>query len=292
MVDVLTGRFAVSQYTTRHQSFEEDVGLLARLDVDGIELCEGKLSSDVGLRRRQLDQVRSEGLRVVSVQPTVHAPFPDSISPQVTSLEKRRERYRQTIDWVASELGDERPPLVTVTGPAPGYDFAYARSYAVEVYRALADEAADAGLKLMVEPLSPVLMHTDTFICTLVDAVALVEEVGLANFGILVDVWHLWREYGIQEQLSGLGAKLFGVQVSDWPVGEPRALADRLIPGDGCINLGELFRAIESTGFMGPYSLEIFSDDSLEGSLWREDPVRVIERSRAGIVRALAEVTG
>lgn len=84
--------FSVSQFTTWHLSFEEDVELYKRLGVDGIEICERKMSRDPAIARRQLALagVCDAGLRVASVQPRCHALFPDSMSPEPVSPEKAR----------------------------------------------------------------------------------------------------------------------------------------------------------------------------------------------------------
>jgi sugar phosphate isomerase/epimerase len=285
----LVARFAVSQYTTWNQTFEEDIALYQKLGVECLELCERKLSTDPGRRRRQIQRVRDAGMKVTSVQPAVHALFPDSMSPQVTSLKERGERFRATIAWVAEEIADQRPPLVTVSGPAPNGDLRRAHEYALESYASLADVAAEAGLAVMFEPLNPVFMNTDTFICTLAAAVALIDAVRRPNFGIVLDSWHIWREYGVLEQIERLGERILCVHLSDWPRPEPRLQADRAVPGSGVIDLAGLVAAIERAGYRGAYCLEIFSSEELEDSLWRADQAEVITASRAGVGRALSE---
>jgi sugar phosphate isomerase/epimerase len=92
-------------------------------------------------------------------------------------------------------------------------------------------------------------------------------------------VWHVWREPMIKERLAKL-ENIFAVHLCDWPKGEPRAVADRVIPGEGLIDLPSLFAAIEASGFNGVYALELFSADYFPDSLWRQDPRHVIEKSR------------
>jgi sugar phosphate isomerase/epimerase len=278
--------FSVSQYTTWHQSFEEDVELYARLGVDGIELCERKLASDPGRRRDQLALLREAGLRVTSVQPRVHALFEDSMSPDGHDPRERLEQYRRTIDLVAETWPGEDVPLVTVTGKAPAFDFARAHQTARELYPALADYAGERGLRIALEPLSPVLMNTDTFICTLSGALRLIDQVGRPNFGLLVDTWHIWDELLLAERLDAVGQLIFGVHISDWPRGEPRQLGDRAVVGEGRIDLPAVLGAIDRAGYRGAYCLEIFSVDELPDSLWLADQAEVVERSRAGFLRA------
>lgn len=282
----LAGRFAVSQYTTWGQTFDEDIALYERLGVDCIELCECKLSEDAPTRRQQIQRVRDAGMRVTSVQPVVHALFPDSFSPDVKDVHRRAERYQRTIEWVGEELSEEKPPLVAIGGRAPDYDFSYAHRFAREQYAVHAELAAQAGLSLAFEPLSSVYMNTDTFICTLRDAVSLVEDVGKPNFGLLLDVWHIWREFGVLAQIEALGDRIFAVHVGDWPRSEPRNQADRVIPGTGLADFAAIVKATEAAGYRGSYCLELFSHESLEDSLSRADPAWVIAESRSGLAAA------
>ena len=66
-----TPMFSVSQYTTYPLTFEQDVELYRKLGVDGVEVCEEKLSSDPVEAREQLAMLAESGLKVTSVQPRV-----------------------------------------------------------------------------------------------------------------------------------------------------------------------------------------------------------------------------
>lgn len=281
--------FSVSQFTTCHQTFEEDVALYRRLGVDGIEVCERKLSRDPAEARDQLAVLRDSGLRVTSVQPRVHALFPDFMCPDLHDPEERAARYRQTIDLFSSAFPGQSIPLVTITGIAPGTDYRAAHAAARRIYPELADYAAGRGLRIMFEPLTPLVMNTDTFICTLNEGLKLIEDVGRPNFGLMLDVWHVWREPGLYPRLRAAAAAghVFGVHLSDWPAGEPRNVADRLVPGDGVIDLPAMVGAIDAGGYRGAWCMEIFSHDDLPDSLWRREVAAdVITRGR----RAFAEI--
>jgi sugar phosphate isomerase/epimerase len=276
--------FGVSEFTHWFQTFEQDILLYKQAGADSIEVCERKLARDPMQSREQLAFLKSQGLPVSSVQPRVHALFQDFMCPELADPVERMREFRKTID-LFSEFFPEAP-LVTIGGMAPQSNYRLAHRTARKLYSELADYAAARGMRIMYEPLHPILMNTDTFICTLKEARMLVDAVNRENFGLCLDVWHVWQEPLIEEQIQALGDWLFGVHVSDWPVEEPRCVADRLLPGDGCIPLPALLRAIEKTGYQGPYCLEIFSDPALPDSLWRQDPVQVIERGRRGFYNA------
>jgi sugar phosphate isomerase/epimerase len=278
--------FAVSQFTTWHQSFEQDVALYVSLGVEAMEVCERKLSPDRAIAGKQLAFLKETGLRVTSVQPRIHALFPDGMCPDIADPVKRSERFRHSVDLFAECFPGESLPLVAISGKAPDFDYRGALRTARKLYPQLADYAGDRGVRIAFEPLSPILMNADTFVCSLKDAVDLVQEVDRPNFGLLLDLWHVWSEPGIVERIAGLGEMVFGVHISDWPAGGPRHVADRVLPGDGVIDLPSLLGALERSGYRGAYCLEIFSKDDLPGSLWMAEPGDVIERAREGFARA------
>jgi sugar phosphate isomerase/epimerase len=279
--------FSVSQFTTWHQTFEQDVALYKRLGVGGIEVCERKLSTDFGKAREQLAMVRDAGLRVTSVQPRVHAMFPDFMCPDVHDCADRMKRYRATIDLFTHAFPDQNLPFVTISGKAPGGNFRDAHAVARKHYRELTAYAADKGARIAYEPLSPVLMNDDTFICTLDGAMRLIDDIDRpSTFGLMLDVWHVWSEPDLPRRVEAIGERIFGVHISDWPAGEPRCPGDRLLPGDGVIDLPTIFGSIDRAGYDDAYCMEIFSADALPDSLWRADPANVIERGRAGFYRA------
>src|SRR5699024_9179006 len=147
--------------------------------------------------------------------------------------------FRRTIDFFAETPSSLRPPkplvLVTIAGRAPGYDFRRAWKTLTPRYIQLARYAADRGLRLAFEPLHPVLMNVDSFICGLDDAVRLMNEVGEPNFGFVFDVWHLWAQADLLRRTVALAESLFIAHFSDWPIDGPRHVDDRVIPGQGSL---------------------------------------------------------
>lgn len=275
--------FGVSEFTSWHLSFEEDVELYLELGVDAIEVCERKLSKDKVKAREQLAYLKETKLPVCSIQPRVHALFSDSMSPEPLDAEKRIEQFMASVDLFSEFF--PHTPMVAISGNAPEYNFRLAHKNARELYPKLAKYAASKNMKIAFEPLSVVLMNNDSFISTLDEALTLAQDVNHPNFGLLLDVWHVWREPMILERLAKL-KNIFAVHLCDWPKGEPRAIADRVIPGEGLIDLPAMFKAIEVSGFRGVYALELFSADHFPDSLWQQNPKDVIEKSRENFYKA------
>lgn len=274
VVSLESASFGVSEFTTWPLPFEQDLALYRECGVDAIELCEFKLA-DGAAGEDQLWQLKDSGLTLASVQPRLHSLFPDAPRPLPADPRERMAHVEATM----RRIGNYFPgaTMVSITGAAPHADFAAAYRTAVLEYGRLAQIAEDCGVRLAVEPLNPILMNVDTFLCTLGQAGRLVDEVDHPAFGLLVDVWHVWEDAGAPALLNRYGAKIFGVHINDWKT--PRAFGDRHLPGDGEIPLVPLLQAIRAAGYDGTYTLEIFSQDHLEGSLWR-DPRRTVREGR------------
>lgn len=280
------GPVAISQFTTRHNSFEADIRDYAMAGINAIDVVEAKMSKDPRKAARQAKMIVEAGLTPIGFTPRVHALFPDSLNPSPVRPNARAARFRASLEFVAESWPGADVPIVTVTGRAPGLNFRRATHVALEAYSELADYAGGLGLRIMLEPLSPVLMNTDTFICTCARALKFVRQVNNPNFGLLIDLWHVWDEPGIAECLLEAEGSIFGVQVSDWPKGEPRCFGDRVLPGDGVIDFPSLVASLRKAGYAGTYSVEIFSDDTLARSLWRLPAPRLLQL----IKTAMAEV--
>jgi sugar phosphate isomerase/epimerase len=118
-------------------------------------------------------------------------------------------------------------------------------------------------------------MNVDTFLCSIAHAGRVIDGVDHPQFGLLLDVWHVWEEDRVSAQIRKYAGKIFGVHVNDWC--DPRAFGDRYLPGDGKIPLVELLQSIRSSGYEGAYTLEIFSEIRLSESVWRDPGHTVVE---------------
>ena len=265
--------FGVSQYTTWPQSFEQDLTLFQALGVENIEVCEAKL--DAGNPRPQLERLKASGLKVTSVQPRLHSLFPDQPRPEPVSPGERMKLLAESIELFGQYFPGAT--LVSISGAAPGGDYHEAYKTAAREYRELAKIAEGHGVRVALDPLNPILMNVDTFICSLAQARRVIEAVDHPAFGMFVDVWHIWEDESACELIAQTGSRIFGVHINDWNT--PRAFGDRYIPGEGQIPLAKLLKAIRDCGYQGAYTLEIFSELRLGGSLWA-DPQKTVTQSK------------
>jgi sugar phosphate isomerase/epimerase len=267
--------FGVSQYTTWPLTFEQDLDLYQKADVAYIEVCEAKL--DPKQPDVQLQRLKETGLQVSSVQPRLHSLFPDAPRPEPKSPSERMGHLKKTIQLFGKYFPGTT--LVSISGAAPDGDYDLAYRTAQKEYREVAQVAADHGVRVALEPLNPILMNVDTFLGSLAHATRVVEAVDHPAFGLFVDVWHIWEDASAPALIAKHGDKIFGVHVNDWHT--PRAFGDRCLPGEGEIPLVELLRAIRATSYAGAYTLEVFSETRLTGSLWADPARTVIEGKKA-----------
>jgi 2-keto-myo-inositol isomerase len=114
----------------------------------------------------------------------------------------------------------------------------------------------------------------------------IMERSGDPNATIVIDWFHMVRGDGRDTMLEDLralkGEQIAIVHLDDVPYTKPfgdMTDGDRVYPGDGDIPIDDLFAALKETGYGGPVSLELFSEE-----LWAQDPYQVaktgFEKSR------------
>jgi sugar phosphate isomerase/epimerase len=155
----------------------------------------------------------------------------------------------------------------------------------VEGLREAAEVAAEVGTRLALEPL-----RTDggldlTIVSTLQETLDLIDEIAAPNIDVAYDLYHMWDTPDILAVTEANAGRIAAVHVCDWRE-PPRSAGDRLVPGDGTIDIPPIVGALERGGFSGWYDIEIFSEKQLEGSLWLWPPRELVERARDGFATA------
>lgn len=276
--------FAVCEFTTLPASFEADLAAYAEAGADGIGTCELKLAE--GREGEQLAAFRASGLvsascvpAVPSILPLPHLPGPDAPAERVEAL---RAGIRRLAPF-------EPSAVVCLTGPAGALGEDEARRTVVDGLRAVAEEAAEHGLRVGLEPMSAGYRDDWTTITTLSEAAELADEVAAANVGLTFDTWHLWDAPDLLGEIERHAERIVAVHVNDWR-DETRGWCDRVLPGHGVAELPAILRALHASGWRGPYELEVFSDDGTFGSaypdsLWPEDPADLVRRGHEAFLR-------
>jgi sugar phosphate isomerase/epimerase len=244
-------RLCLHTITTKPWSIDEAAGKYAAAGIRWISVWREALEGRDPVRVGQM--LREEGLGVVSL---VRGGF-----FAATLREKRAEAIEENRRALEEAAALNAPLLVLVCGADPRQSLEDSREQIREGIEALIPMTGELGIKLGIEPLHPMYADTRSAINTLKQANDLVEAIGSAQVGVVVDVYHLWWDPDLEAEIRRCGGldRLFAFHICDWKVPTGDMLNDREIMGRGCIPLAKIRQWVEETGFRGPMEVEIFS---------------------------------
>jgi len=104
---------------------------------------------------------------------------------------------------------------------------------------------------------------------------------GIGGIDLVLDSCH-WHASGSQPLDSYPVERITLVHLNDAPDKPPREIEDedRVLPGEGVIELTTLIRDLRARGYAGPWSLETFNP-----AYWKEDPEGIARRGLAAVTR-------
>jgi sugar phosphate isomerase/epimerase len=265
-------RVSICEFTTLTASFEDDLAAYRAAGVEGIGVCELKLGSGAA------ERLRESGLAATHCIPAVPSILPLPLMEGPAEPEQRVEAICASVRRLA-----ELDPVCVVflTGPGDAHDIVR------DGIRAVADAGQAAGVPVALEPVHPSQAEAFSPVHTIADAL---ELIGAAPVGIMLDLWHI----SDPAEIARHAGRIFGVHVSDRR--EPtRSHFDRVLPGDGVLDLPAAFRALDAAGYDGWYDVEIFSDNGVFGdafpdSLWDVDLEELARRARESVERVWERV--
>jgi sugar phosphate isomerase/epimerase len=154
------------------------------------------------------------------------------------------------------------PLVVLVCGAVPGMSLLEARKQIAAGIAEVLPVAAQAGVKLAIEPLHPVYADNRSAVNTMRQAQQICDELASPWLGIAVDVYHVWWDAELEQQiqLAGQKQRLFAFHICDWLTPTQDVLNDRGLMGEGCIDIHLISEWMEQSGFVGFREVEIFSD--------------------------------
>lgn len=239
---------------------EQLVPMVAKAGYDGIEVwideldrytASGKDLQDLG------KQIADLGLKTEGA-----IAFANWLVEDATAADKEFEKAKRDMEKVAAIGGRAiaAPPVGQNDRPIEDWKFAAQR---------LARLGA-VGREVGVVPQLELWGFSRAIgnVSQLMQVASLVET---RDFGVLLDVYHLYKGGSPDNALrliSGCQMALF--HINDYPSVPGRAEIadkDRVFPGDGIAPLGQIFRDLESSGFQGALSLELFNPE-----YWQQDP--------------------
>ena len=241
-------RVSLNQITADQLTLEQAVEGCAAAGLPWIGVWRHKLE---GGAQRAGRLVAEAGLRVSSLCRGGFFSAADSAG--------RREREadnRQALEEAAA-LGTD--VLVLVCGPAADGDLEAARRTVLEGIERLVPHAAEAGIRLGIEPLHPMMIAERSVVVTLGQANDLAERFDPAHVGVVVDAYHVWWDPALERELARSAGRIVGYHVSDWLSPTEDVLAGRGLMGDGVIELRRLRGLVEKAGYGGPIEVEVIN---------------------------------
>ncbi len=251
-------RLCVHTITTKPWPIEKAAPEYAAAGIGGITVWRDALAG------RNIPQtgnmLRDLNLAVVSLCRGGFFPAPDKKGREAAIADNLK-----AIDEAAA-LG--APHVVLVCGAVPGQPLTESRKQIADGITACLPHAEAAGVKLAIEPLHPMYADNRSAINTLAQANDMAEALNSPWVGIAVDVYHLWWDPDLENQIRrcGQNGNLTAFHICDWKTPTLDLLNDRGLMGEGCINLKQIRSWVEATGFTGYNEVEIFSN-----TYWQQD---------------------
>ena len=259
-------KLSLSEISTVGASFAEDVAAYAAAGFDAIGIWEFKLPEDDEANRALL---REAGLAVASCVPAVPSILPIHL-PGMDVPSDPGERVAALCTSVGRLAAYEPECVLCLTGAAGELGLERAREIVVAGLREVAAAARVAGVRFGLEPAHPGQHDTVSFVNTLADAFALLDEAGLDDVGVMADTYNLWHE--APEALAAAAGRVTGLHVADEPSEPDRT--DRVLPGEGGTRSAEHVRALREAGWDGSLDVEIFSTPELFWGLRVDEAAR------------------
>ncbi len=258
-------KMCVHTITTKPLEFEVACAKYAALGVKGISIWRDAVAGlDPGT---VISCLRKNDLTPVSY---VRGGFFPALDPG-----KRAAAIEDNLHMLQEAAGMEIPLLVLVCGSEPGQSLQTSRDQIRDGIESILPRARELNVKLAIEPLHPMYADTRSAITSLKQANDMTEYFQDESLGIAVDVYHLWFDEDLEQQIlrCGRNKKLFAFHICDWNLPTTDMLNDRGLMGEGCIPLKQIRTWMEDAGFSGFNEVEIFSN-----RFWKEDQERFLDK--------------
>lgn len=252
-------KLSLSEISTVGASFRDDLSAYRAAGFDGIGIWEMKLGDD----DVDVEALRASGLRATNCVPLVPSILPNTVIEGPVEVE---ERIVSICASMARFARYEPESVLCLTGPAGELGDVEARRVVVDGLRRIAAAADEAGVRLGLEPIHASQRDDLTFVTSISETLALLEEADLPQVGVMVDLWHVWDTPTIEDDLRANAPRITGLHVADW-FGDA-ARPGRALPGEGVSRTRELLAILAEAGFEGSLDVEIFADPDDPESFW------------------------
>ena len=272
-------KLSLSTISTVNAGFAEEVEAYAAAGFDAIGLWEMKLPADDAANRALLAE---HGLGVSNCVPAVPS-FLQLGIPGMEGPADPSERLEAICASIERFAVYEPECVLVLSGPAGELSAESARAVVVAGLTRAAAVARDAGVTLGFEPIHPGQRDDAGYVCSLADALALLDEAGLDDVGIMADTYNL-----AHESAADIGGDrpplLAGLHVAE-AAREGHVPGVRVLPGEGDGSAGRVVEALRAAGWDGTLDVEIFSTPDAFWSLPVEEAARQAHAAAASLTR-------
>ncbi|PCJ52004.1 MAG: xylose isomerase [Planctomycetota bacterium] len=244
-------RLCIHTMTNKPWSLDQCLSNYERVGITGISVWRNVIENqDLSAVKRR---VSDAGISIVSL---VRGGFFTGVDQP--SRDKAIEENKLILEE-AAEIG--APLVVLVCGATPGVSILDNINHIKDGIEALVETAEKLNVKLGIEPLHPMYADTRSAISSMESANDVAESIGSSMVGVTIDVFHLWWEKKLENQIKRCAENnnLFSYHICDWKTDMEDMLNDRGLMGDGIINVDQISKWVDDTGFKGYQEVEIFS---------------------------------
>ena len=242
-------RLSLNQATVQHWNVKQAVDGCVRHGIPSISLWRHKIH-ETGLQQ-SAQFVRDAGLHVSSV--CRGGMF------VTASADERKERIVDNFRAVDEARELNADSLVMVVGASTEVPIADARQMVVDGLAQLVPYAKKLDVKIGLEPLHPMYAGDRSVLNTIDQALAMASPYNADEVGLILDVFHIWWDPTVFDQIKRAAGRIFGFHAFDWLVPLPDVLLGRGMMGDGVIDIRALRLAVDTAGYYGPIEVEIFN---------------------------------
>ena len=245
-------RLSLSEMSTPDATFAEDVAAYAAAGFDAIGIWEFKLPDD---DEANIALLRSAGLAVSNCVPKIPSILPIDM-PDLGAESDPSERIAAMCASVRRFAAYSPDCVICLTGPRGDRSPVDAQSIVADGLQQVAATARGAGVRIGLEPIHRSQRDTVSYVNTVAEAAAMLDEAGLPDVGLMLDSFNLWDDDGAVDWLRANGDRVAGFHVADMPGG---GRTDRLLPGEVGSRTRDLVDAARAGGWSGSLDVEIFS---------------------------------
>ena len=262
---------SMNELTTYRWSFEKDVQQYAEAGFDAIAVWRHKLS-DFG-DEKGVELIADCGLKVSSLLWAGGFTGSDGRSFK-DSVEDAHEAVR-----LAAQMQAEC--LIVHSGSRAGHTHNHARRLLTNALKDLLPHAEELGVVLALEPMHEQCAREWTFLTSVEETVALIEQIGHPRLKIAFDAYYFGLDGNIVDSLASLLPHLAVVQLGDARQ-SPDGEQERCPLGAGVIPLERIVTLLTDAGYDGYFEVKLMGQE-----IETADYLELLRASRQTVTRLI-----